>query len=61
MAEKSLKIHKLTNFRPKLSLSHFFLFNIEKVISYDEFIDDVVLYENNRICIFMTIYKTVKK
>ena len=43
MAEKSLKIHKWTNFRPKLSLWHFV---IEPVISNDEFVDDLVLYEN---------------
>ena len=33
---------------------------IEPVISYDELIDDLVLYENYLICIFMTINKTVK-
>ena len=36
-------------------------FSIEPVISYDELIDDLVLYENNLICIFMNINKTVKK
>ena len=36
----------------------FFLFIIAPVLSYDEFIDDVVLYENYLICIFMN--KTVK-
>ena len=59
MAEKNLlKIHKFTNFKHKLSLGHIF---IEPVISYDEFIDDLVLYKNHLICIFMNINKTVRK
>ena len=39
--KKSLKFHKWTNFRPKLSLWHFV---IEPVILYDKSIDDLVLY-----------------
>ena len=42
-------------------MTPFFLFNIEPVISYDEFIGDVVLFENYLIRIFMNIHKTVKK
>ena len=57
MAEKSLKIHTRSNFRPKLSLRQFV---VESVISYDEFIDDLVLYENYLICILMNINKTAK-
>ena len=46
------------NLRPKLPSWHFV---IEPVISYDKFIDDLVLYENYPSCIFMKINKNVKK
>ena len=52
MIEKSLKIHKQTKFRHNLSLCRFV---IEPVILYDKFIDDLGLYENYLICIFMNI------
>ena len=46
---------------PNSRCDTFFLFNIDLVISYDEFIGDVVLFENYLIRIFMNINKTVKK
>ena len=46
---------------PNSRCDTFFLFNIEPVMSYDEFIGDVVLFENYLIRIFMNIHKTVKK
>ena len=41
---------------PNSRCDTFFLFNIEPVISYDEFIGDVVLFENYLIRIFMNIH-----
>ena len=55
--EKLLKIHKLTNFRPKLSLC---LFVIDPVKSNDKFIDIMGLDENYLLCIFMNINKNVE-
>ena len=55
--EKSLKTHKKTNFRPKLSLCHFV---IDPVKPNDKFIDIMGLDENYLICIFMNINKNVE-
>ena len=47
---RALKIHKLTNFMPKLPLWHFVIELVR--ISYDKFIDYLVLYKECLICIF---------
>ena len=54
---KSLKVHKKTNFRPKLSLCHFI---IDPVISNVNFIDFMGLDKNYLICIFMNINENVE-
>ena len=38
----------------------FFILTIDPVSSFDEIIDDVVLYENYLICIFMDVNKAFK-
>ena len=52
MAKKSLKTHKKTSFRPKLSSLHVVY---TPVIPFDNFTDVLGLFENDLICIFINI------